>query len=236
MKIRRSLIVFLSVIFLSTASQAQLITYNFTGTITEIDTNENGVVPGLVVGDSFSGFTTFESSGFNNTAGTVSIEINGLTLLFDGQSIFGGVEVVPGSLYSLRIAADTGGTLLPATTFSAFNFGPDLEDTDGSAGHAVAFPTSLNLAEFEENVFLIGGTFLETGDSIFLTGELNSFSLAPDCLLGDINMDGVVDFFDIQPFIDLLSNQAFQCEGDVDENGVVDFFDIQPFISILPGQ
>ena len=53
------------------------------------------------------------------------------------------------------------------------------------------------------------------------------------CLLGDVDQNGVVDFFDIQPFIDLLSTQSFQCEGDTDENGVIDFFDIQPFINIL---
>ena len=46
-------------------------------------------------------------------------------------------------------------------------------------------------------------------------------------------MDGTVDFFDIQPFIDLLSRQTFQAEADIDGNGMVDFFDIQPFINIL---
>jgi len=55
-------------------------------------------------------------------------------------------------------------------------------------------------------------------------------------LLGDINLDGSVDFFDIQPFIDLLSNQMFQFEGDIDGSGAVDFFDIQPFIDILAGR
>ena len=54
-------------------------------------------------------------------------------------------------------------------------------------------------------------------------------------LLGDVNLDGVVDFFDIQPLIDLLSNQTFQFEGDIDGDGDVDFFDIQPFIDILAG-
>ena len=52
-------------------------------------------------------------------------------------------------------------------------------------------------------------------------------------LLGDVNLDGIVDFFDIQPFIDLLAAQTFQAEADIDGNMVVDFFDIQPFIDIL---
>ena len=52
-------------------------------------------------------------------------------------------------------------------------------------------------------------------------------------LIGDVNLDGVFDFFDIQPFIDLLMAVEFQAEGDIDGNGFVDFFDIQPFIAAL---
>ena len=52
-------------------------------------------------------------------------------------------------------------------------------------------------------------------------------------LLGDVNQDGVVDFFDIAPFVAVLTSQSFQAEADIDQNGVVNFFDIQPFIDIL---
>ena len=52
-------------------------------------------------------------------------------------------------------------------------------------------------------------------------------------LLGDVNMDGIVDFLDIQPFIDLLAGQMFQAEADINSDGSVNFFDIQPFIDIL---
>ena len=51
-------------------------------------------------------------------------------------------------------------------------------------------------------------------------------------ILGDVNMDGVVDFLDIQPFIDALS-QGFIAEADIDGSGMVDFLDIQPFIDLL---
>ena len=54
-----------------------------------------------------------------------------------------------------------------------------------------------------------------------------------DFLLGDVNRDGMVDFFDISPFIDLLSISAFQDEADINGDGVVDFFDISPFIDLL---
>ena len=76
---------------------------------------------------------------------------------------------------------------------------------------------------------------LETANS---PSAINAIQLRiPDDggLLGDIDLNGVVDFFDIQPFIDLLASQTFQFEGDIDGNGFVDFFDIQPFINILSG-
>ena len=52
-------------------------------------------------------------------------------------------------------------------------------------------------------------------------------------LLGDLNLDASVDFFDISPFIDLLAKGGFQAEADFDRNGTVDFLDIPHFIAIL---
>lgn len=51
--------------------------------------------------------------------------------------------------------------------------------------------------------------------------------------LGDVDMNGVVDFFDIQPFIQVLSTGGDQLEADVNEDGLVNFSDIAGFISIL---
>ena len=58
-------------------------------------------------------------------------------------------------------------------------------------------------------------------------------STSSNILLGDMNLDGVVDFFDISPFIALLTADGYQCEADFDSNEVVDFFDISPFIATL---
>lgn len=54
--------------------------------------------------------------------------------------------------------------------------------------------------------------------------------------LGDVNLDGFVNFLDINPFITLLSTNTYQCEGDADESGVVDFLDIAAFIDLLSQQ
>lgn len=55
------------------------------------------------------------------------------------------------------------------------------------------------------------------------------------CLLGDVDLNGVVNFQDIAPFIARLSSGDFQTEADCDQNGTVNFFDIAPFIEILSG-
>ena len=52
-------------------------------------------------------------------------------------------------------------------------------------------------------------------------------------VLGDVNQDGVVNFFDIGPFISLLSGGQFLEEGDVNQDGAVNFFDVGPFIALL---
>ena len=54
-------------------------------------------------------------------------------------------------------------------------------------------------------------------------------------LLGDVNLDEVVNFSDISPFIAVLSSGGFQVQADCDENGKVDFSDISFFIAILSG-
>ena len=54
--------------------------------------------------------------------------------------------------------------------------------------------------------------------------------------LGDVSLDGTVNFLDISPFIAALSTGEFQAEADIDQNGMVNFLDISPFIGLLSGQ
>ena len=53
-------------------------------------------------------------------------------------------------------------------------------------------------------------------------------------LKGDVDLSGEVNFFDIAPFIMVLSG-GDQAQADCNCDGDVDFFDIQPFINILAG-
>ena len=69
------------------------------------------------------------------------------------------------------------------------------------------------------------------------TAIINAFSLSvsdpPVILLGDVNLDGVVNFSDIPAFIALLQSGEFQAEADCNGSGDVDFSDIPLFIDIL---
>ena len=54
-------------------------------------------------------------------------------------------------------------------------------------------------------------------------------------LLGDVNLDGVVNLLDVAPFVDLLSTGVFMDEADIDGNGVVNLLDVDPFIDLIGG-
>ena len=73
------------------------------------------------------------------------------------------------------------------------------------------------------------------GNATIISSFEIAVSSAQDCLLGDVNESGDVDFSDISPFISLLSGGGFQCEADINVDGMVDFSDIAPFIGILAG-
>ena len=88
---------------------------------------------------------------------------------------------------------------------------------------------------------------LGNGPVVFLDGEVavadengeNDFTITvpdgvePFVLRGDVNLDGMVNFLDIAPFISRLAEMENQPEADVNEDGVVNFLDISPFIGVL---
>ena len=76
----------------------------------------------------------------------------------------------------------------------------------------------------------------ETFDRIqFDTVDIGAFESSFDdsFLLGDVNIDGAVNFFDISPFISLLASGNFVDQADTNRDGSVNFGDINNFISLL---
>lgn len=59
-----------------------------------------------------------------------------------------------------------------------------------------------------------------------------------ECLAGDVNDDGAVNFFDIDPFVVVLTSggdERTRCAADCNRDGYVDFFDIDAFVVALAG-
>ena len=107
-----------------------------------------------------------------------------------------------------------------------------------SGGTGVLADTLSNVTQFQifssvSDTPSLGNSGRPQGDPLLADFRLDNIQAAG--LLGDVDLNGVVDFFDIAPFIAVLSANLSQFEADIDGNGAVDFFDIQPFIDILAG-
>ena len=75
--------------------------------------------------------------------------------------------------------------------------------------------------------------FISSNNISRFVGISGTLTVAPETVLGDVSLDGVVNFSDIPAFIEVLQAGLFQNEADVDQNGVVNFADIPAFIDIL---
>ena len=105
--------------------------------------------------------------------------------------------------------------------------------------------TTFDLLAFQASSGAFGGTDGPASGSSS-TGNANNgidisnvtiiFDGAGAFLLGDINLDGVVSFLDINPFIGLLTAGTFQLEADCNLDGAVNFLDISAWIDILTSQ
>jgi hypothetical protein len=90
-------------------------------------------------------------------------------------------------------------------------------------------PSGADLRAYVDNVRIVSDV-LSSDDCAYVALPVTTV------LLGDVNLDEVVDFADIPPFITLLQSGGFQAEGDIDLSGLVDFDDIPAFIQVLSGQ
>ena len=194
-------------------------------------------------------------------AGFFDVEDGGVLNLMDDAELgtseldieAGGTINHSGGNLGFNTDVQTGGVL----NISGGSFGASIgfADLDVEAGGTVNFTGSEFLLGGEPISGLAGGTTVIITTPDVLTGTLLDgspvqFNLNPGGnddfafgsivtvtlpLLGDVNLDGDVDFSDISPFITLLTTGAFQAEADINQSGIVDFSDIAPFISILSG-
>lgn len=108
---------------------------------------------------------------------------------------------------------------------------------DGTSGGWVFVEHQIELTIVPTNNMRVRFTAVDLEGSIIEAGvdavTVRMATCEDDVFLGDVNLDGFVNFLDIAPFINLLSNSSFQAEADVNEDGAVNFLDIAVFIGLL---
>ena len=53
--------------------------------------------------------------------------------------------------------------------------------------------------------------------------------------MGDVNLDGLVNGLDVDPFVDRLLNGPYQAEADMNEDDLVNGLDVDPFVATVVG-
>ncbi len=179
--------------------------------------------------------------------GGVNVEFMGSgNLVAGGDFIYGSTDDFIGFLpandmFTAPEPVIAGGTLTEVTASPGGFFNPDdrivIPDPGWVVGESLstANGTVFNLPNFAFSSLTIG-TYVLTQQGDADVGNVSLIVMAaPAPLKGDVNLDGIVSFLDINPFILLLSTNGFQAEADCDCDGDLDFLDIQPFIDILAG-
>ena len=90
-------------------------------------------------------------------------------------------------------------------------------------------PNSIPLADFNGDGTLDVSVSHSSG---------NIETLFFDCrpvLLGDVDLNGVVNILDVAPFVELLSNGSYQIEADVKRDNSLYLLDVMPFVDLLTG-
>ena len=66
--------------------------------------------------------------------------------------------------------------------------------------------------------------------------SVTQFTVTPQpSILGDVNLDRLVNGLDVDPFVDVLLNGPFQAEADMNDDQVVNGLDVDPFVAAVLG-
>lgn len=153
-------------------------------------------------------------------------------LLQDGDDFF--VTVEPSNAFGITIA--TADALMDGDISLTFNgitvdlVGMDLVETlaDGSFVYFLGV-TNDSVTDTTATITTLGdGVFLYNVDALIRTAD-------SAVLLGDVNLDGVVNLLDVGPFVDLISTGVFQAEADINQDDTVNLLDVGPFVDIIAG-
>ncbi len=159
-----------------------------------------------------------DNQGFSVTGGYV---YRGSIAELDGHYFF--ADYVSDRIWSFKFNGDDQANF-DGTNFTNFS---DWTDRIENALPGQAFGSVTNVSSFGED---------DAGNLIIVSLNGDVFRLNSVSILGDVNLDGAVNFSDIPSFISILISGGYQAEADIDQNDEVDFADIPLFIDILMNQ
>ena len=181
----------------------------FTGDGPGAGSDFNGFFPGVGTLDSFALFSTVDL--FRRSEAAFAADPDAL----DFSTGTGGV------FFSIDGDLSDGDDLLMETGSSNGTGQQASHFLDGSPTLGILDPT------------VAPGELLAISENDILAIDVIGFDLVSPLLLGDVNQDGEVNFFDISAFIVILLSNGFQEEADTNQDGFVNFFDISPFVALF---
>ena len=117
---------------------------------------------------------------------------------------------------------------------AADKFFPGLDFSD--SGDLYAFSDSTDGAVFSIPAFHICGEgVLQSITGIQLGGITSFTSIELEFVLGDVNLDGIVDLLDVAPFVAIIQSGEFVSQADTNLDCEVDLQDVASFVALLTG-
>ena len=145
---------------------------------------------------------------------------------FNGQLSFDGPggqsEIVHTDLTNSNLVRHLAGRV--TNNFFAIDGVTISPDTTYNGSNIAAINAELELLE-------VNGRFLQLEEE----NGVQTLRLLSNVLIGDVNLDGVVNLLDVAPFVDLLTAGQFQVEADINGDGDVNLLDVMPFVNLLAG-
>ncbi len=211
-------------------------------------TVSNGITYDRIVGESFSGIDSWLITVTNASTFFIEDITPSDTAAFvwdlDGNPLFSNDDTAsflfvrgfgfghggnhPGNLIGMPAVLQDGDQIV----LSVGGFGGDPQDDTGEP---------IFLPDGEDYRALCGPDpsarpfFWYPGNGWFYEIEMTGAVFGSSLLVGDVNLDGVVNLLDVDPFVNLLTTGDFQAEADINQDGEINLLDVDPFVALLSG-